>query len=167
MKNHKNPLGRKRKHSNEKGIHDKYCHDNLFQKIKLLFIKILKDFINEKIYEIYSGNIGFGFFAKKIFPINKEAINNCKVSFNRALVDKSLGDIFSNKLNNKFSHYKLDHNITIINELKNEPDMERSEKINNLLNLTFLNCLEHFRGSKIYDGLEGLEKRYDEIPFLF
>lgn len=57
----------------------------------------------------------------------------------------------------------MNHNINIINELKNEPDLEKAEKINKLLNLTFLNCLEHFRGSKIYDGLEGLENKYDEV----
>lgn len=46
MKNHKKHLGRKRKYSTEKGIHDKYSFDNLFHKIKILFIKIIKDFIN-------------------------------------------------------------------------------------------------------------------------
>ena len=156
-------LGRKKKNSSEAGLHNKYSQDNLFRRFKIYFLKELRDFINEKIKEIYSGNIGKGIFAKKLYPINNSQFNNCTVSYNLELLNKSLGDIFSNKLNKKFSIYKLDHNSKLINELKNEQDEEKNEKLNNILNFTFLNCLEHFRSTKFYFELEGLETKYNKI----
>ena len=53
-------LGRKRKNTIEKGLHDKYSSDNLFHRFKYYFLKSLKEFVNEKINEIYSGDIGSG-----------------------------------------------------------------------------------------------------------
>ena len=117
----------------------------------------------KKISEIYSGNIGKGIYMKKLFPINNSIFNECKISSNLELLNKSIGDIFSNKLNKKFNLYKLDHNIKIIQELNNEQDEEKSEKLNKLFSCTFLNCLEHLRGTKFYVELEGLEKKYEAI----
>ena len=156
-------LGRKKKNSAETGFHDKYCQDNLFHRFKLNFLKELMDFINGKIKEIYAGNIGKGIFTKKLFPINHSQFNNCKISYNIELLNKSIGEIFSNKLNKKFSIYKLNHNIKLIEELKNEQDEEKNEKLNNILNFTFLNCLEHFRSTKFFFELTGLEAKYNKM----
>ena len=156
-------LGRKRKNSNEKGLHDKYSQDNIFHRVKYYFLKVLKEFINEKIFEIYSGNIGNGIYAKKLFDINNYQLNNSKISFNIELLNKPIGEIFSNKLNKKYSRIKSEHNINVIIKLKNEQDEVKLEKINKLLNSTFYNCLEHLRGTKCIDGLEGLEKKYSQI----
>jgi len=156
-------LGRKRKNSIEKGLHNKYSSDNLFHRFKYYFLKTLKEFVNEKIYEIYSGDIGAGISTKKLLNINNSQLNNCTVKFNLELLNKTVGDIFSSKLNKKYNIYKLNHNINIINKLKNEKDEEKMEKINKLLNASFIDCLNHLRGSKFYDELKGLENKYNYI----
>jgi len=156
-------LGRKRKESIEKGVHDKYSPDNITQRFKCNFIKVLKGFTNEKICEIYEGNIGHGIFKKELLDISNSVFNSNTIISNLNLLNKNIGDIFSNKLNNKFSSYKLDYNINLINELKNEPDIEKKEKLNQLLNSSLLKCLEHLRGTKFYKELEGLECKYEDV----
>ena len=155
--------GRKKKNSLECGIHNKFCQDNLIRRFKFVFIQKLKDFINAQISDIYIGNIGHGIFSKKLLEIENTQFNNCSTLFNLALLNKTIADIFSYKINKKYTVYKLDHNIILINRLKNEKDKSKLEKINKLLNNTFLKCLEHLRGTQYYEGLEGLEKKYNEI----
>ena len=111
-------LGRKRKESIEKGVHDKYSPDNITQRFKCNFIKVLKGFTNEKICEIYEGNIGHGIFKKELLDISNSVFNSNTIISNLNLLNKNIGDIFSNKLNNKFSSYKLDYNINLINRIK-------------------------------------------------
>ena len=42
-----------------------------------------------------------------------------------------------------------------------EKDLIKKDFFNNLFNLTFLQCLEHYRGSKFYNELNGM-RLYEE-----
>ena len=50
----------------------------------------------------------------------------------------------------------------MVNDLLNEKDLKKKEIFEDLFNLTFLDCIQHFRGSKFIIGLQDLQK-YDKV----
>ena len=154
-----NHLGRKRRNSNEKGKHNKYSQDNIIRKIKTFLLNILMDFINSYIYKIYNGNVGKGIFTKELKKMNQRQIINTKN--NKEFLHKTLKDIFSEDISNKYSCLLSSHNKNLIQLLLNEEDNEKKRIFQTLFSLTFLDCLIHFRGSKkvlILDGLKTLDE---------
>ena len=160
-KEHKN-MGRKKKNSQLTGGHDKYMDDNVRRKIKHLFIKNLLQFINEKIKEKYQSFVGKGVFIKQLLIINQKQIDDATVLFNRELLNKSIGDIFSENISTRYTKYPLSHNRNLINSLRNEKDINRKNYFNNLFDLSFMESLEHFRKSKFIEELNGM-KTFDLI----
>ena len=152
-------LGRKRKNSNEKGIHNKYSEDNILRKIKSNLLNILYHFINMFIYEIYEGNIGKGIFKKQLLKMNQRQILDSKN--NKDFLNKKLKYIFSENISEKYTYFPLEFNKNLIQELLNEYDEEKRKNLENLFDLTFLDCLLHFRGDKKIDILQGLESLED------
>ena len=150
-------LGRKRKDLDETGNHTKFSEDNLIKKCKsILFIYIIK-FINNSIKQVYNNNIGYFSNIKQLLNINQEQKINSKVDYNKELLNKKLKDIFfSVKINSKYKYHSKDHNIKLIQELLNEEDAIKREKYEKLFDLTFLECLKHFRGDEIKKELEGM-----------
>jgi F0F1-type ATP synthase gamma subunit len=71
-----------------------------------------------------------------------------------------LREIFSNNVSNKYSNYGLDYNRKLIEKIYNE---KIQTKVIDILEMTFLECLEHLRGSKHYEQLEGLENVYEIV----
>ena len=159
--------GRKRGGSKTKGQHSKYSDDNLRRKIKHLSLSIIKDFINDKIKEIYHGNIGQGMAIKKLLCIKHQQKSNINVEYNKEFLNKTLGEIFSDDLSSKFTNYPKEHNRNLIKALTNEEDESKRTYFNRLFNLTFLDGLEHFRGSQIHKELIGLEGYHKVLENLF
>ena len=157
--------GRGRGESNGNG-HNKYAFDNMLRKTKGMIIKAVFNFINKKIFIIYNGNIGHGDNIKKLFLINHAQVSNANIYFNRAFLEKTLGEIFSADLSKRIINYKRDHNKKLIEKLKNEEDEEKNEYFNGLFNLTFLDCLKYFRdeneNNDKYKYIEGL-KRFSDL----
>ena len=89
-------------------------------------------------------------------------IANSSVQYNQSFLYKTLKDIFSENLSSRCSNYPINHNKDLIKELLNEKDLNRRKFFNDLFNLTFLDCIEHFRGTKSFYCLEGLEN-YKQI----
>ena len=124
------------------------------------------NFINKKIFVIYDGKIGHGDNIKKLFLMNQAQVSNANINFNRAFLERTLGEIFSADLSKRISNYKKNHNKTLIEELINEKDKEKKEYFIGLFNLTFLDCLKYFRSSNNvnnpkYIYIEGLTKFCD------
>ena len=156
---------RGRGESNAEG-HTKYAFDNMVRKTKSMIIKLLLNFINKKILVIYDGKIGHGDNIKKLFLMNQAQVSNANIHFNRAFLEKTLGEIFSADLSKRINNYKNDHNKKLIQKLKNEKDKEKKEYFIGLFNLTFLDCLKYFRSSNNvnnpkYVYIEGLTKFCD------
>ena len=86
--------GRGRGELNVEG-HTKYAFDNMVRKTKSMIIKLLLNFINKKILVIYDGKIGHGDNIKKLFLMNQAQVSNANIHFNRAFLEKTLGEIFS------------------------------------------------------------------------
>ena len=158
MTKNKKALGRKRKNSEEKGIHNKYCEDNILRKIKSTILLHLLEFLNSVIYNIYNGKIGKGLFKKELKKLNQSQIVDMKS--NQLFLNKTLKEIFSDEISTKYSNFPGNQNKKIIEGLLNEKDLEKRNKFQSLFSLTFLDCLEHFRGTKTITDLEGFEK-YD------
>ena len=148
-------LGRKKKNSNETGKHNKYTEDNIIKKIKGNLLFFLNKYINDEINTIYNGNIGHGIFQKQLLKINHNQVIDSKN--NKQFLNKTLKDIFSDDISTKYSSFSISHNRDLIKNLLNEDDEEKRIKLNKLFNLTFIECLKHFRGSIIIEELHGLD----------
>ena len=152
----------KKKNSFEIGNHNKYTSDNIIRKCKTVIINVLGNFINKKINDIYKKSFENSFRPKKLMKMNQSQIINSNVKYNQSFLNKTLKEIFSQNLSLRCSKFKIDHNKNLINELLNEKDKIKQIFFNDLFNLTFLDCINHFRGSKNIYCLEGLPN-YNEI----
>ena len=128
-------------------IHNKYSDDNLRRKCKHLVLQNLMKFINDKIKEIY-GHIGYGMKIKKLLIINQEQISNATIKFNKNFLSKKLSEIFSVNISTRYTNFDKEHNKILISELINDKDEIKRNYFKMLFNLTFVDCLRHFNGSK-------------------
>lgn len=151
--------GRKRKNSQEKPIHDKYSKDNVIKRIKTLLLDYLSKFMNNKINEVYSGHIGFVIFKKEFLKMNQNQITDSKND--KIFLYKKVKELFSENISTKFTNFPLEHNKILINTLLNEANGNIRKIFEEILNLTFIECLEYFRGSKYFEILRGLKTLND------
>ena len=156
--------GRKRKNE-ESGKHDKYCYDNVTRKLKTKLFESILTVLNASINKVqienpkkYSKKILYSrdFFLK----VDQEIIKDINVENNKKLLKTKLKDIFSKKVSKKVERFGLDYNKKLVEKIYEEKIQGKTIEI---LEKTFLECLEHFRGTKFYKELEGLEKEYTNI----
>ena len=144
------------------GEHNKFSDDNLRRKVKHLVLKNVFDKKKKKIRSMYS-DINKGIFTKQLLTINQKQISDATILFNKKFLEKPLKDIFSVEISKRYTNYLESHNKNLINFLMNEEEDENKRVyFNNLFNLKFIECLEHFRGTADYIHLEGM-KTFDEI----
>ena len=164
----KSEKSKKKNCSNQVGIHNKFCDDNLRIKCKHIILSSLMDFINKKIYELYDGNIGQGILKKKLYIINNKQKSNTIVQYNKDFLNKNLKDIFSEKITARCTNISPDFNKILIQSLLDEKDEAKKNYFNKLFNLTFRQCLNHFiEKERIYEliGLETINQalnKYNE-----
>ena len=154
----KNISGRKRKGENyDNNEHNKFSEDNARRKVKRIVFTHLLKYINKQIKIKYNGKIGKGILKKELYILNQGQITNSSLTFNKALLKKTLYDIFSDKISSRITNYPQDHNKVIIERLINEKDTEKRIYFQSLFNLTFSDCLEYLSGDKHLEQLNGLE----------
>lgn len=159
----KKRLGRKKKTDKSKSINNKFADSCLRTKCKhILSVKLIK-FINNKIYEIYNGKIGDGIYIKKLLKVNYRQNANVNVKYNKDFLNKTIGDIFSENISTSYTNFKIDHNKILIKQLMEEEDISKKNYFNKLFNLTFLECLKHFRKDEFIPELNGLDEYENEI----
>ena len=144
-----NLLGRKKKKK-----HSKYSTDNIIRKIKSYFLIYLLNFINKLIDNKYNGNIGQGVLEKQLLKIDNKKFSS---KDDKQLLNKTLEIIFSENISGIYQRYNIDHNKVLIIKLLKEEDEGKRECFKKLFNLTFIECLKHFRGSEIIEELIGLD----------
>ena len=154
----KTVIKKKRGRPGTTGDHDKFSDDNLRRKVKHLLLDNLLSFINNKIYKVYEGQIGNGIFIKKLLTLNQRQKTDSTIQFNKDLLQKNLGEIFSDDISSKYTIFPVEHNRNLITKFLNEEDEEKKEYFNKLFSITFMDSLEHFRGSKIINELIGLKE---------
>ena len=149
--------GRKGKNSGKKGAHDKYSEDNLVRKLKTKLFEAILNYLNFSFNNFHILNSKNILICKKRFflKIKQEIIKNINVNFNLSLFNSKLKDIFSNDISKKIKRFNKNHNRDLVTEIYEEKE---ETKVISILERTFLECLEQFRGSKEYEELKGLEK---------
>ena len=138
--------------------HTKFSQDNLIRKCISILINKLLLFINKKLIEIYNNEICSGICFKKLMMINRNII----IDFNKNLLTKTLLEIFSEPICPRITNALPDHNKHLIKHLLNEKDDDKRYYFENLFNLYFLECIEHFTNKRTIDELQGL-KTFNEI----
>ena len=113
-------------------------------------------FINEKIFKIYEGKIGNGVFRKELKTLNHNQKKDATVNFNQNFLFKTLGEIFSDSVSGRYTNIPPIHNKRLILNLINDKDEIKKKYFTNLFNITFLDCLKHFRGEIFINELAGL-----------
>ena len=151
----KSSLGRKRRDDSEGGEHNKFSDDNLRRKCKHLVLDNTFNFINDKIKDKYNGNIGNGRYVKKLLTLNQKQISDATIAFNKVFLNKTLGDIYSEKISSRYNSYHPFHNKYLIKILTSDENKDK-DYFKKLFSITFVDCLKHFRGSIKIEELEGL-----------
>lgn len=147
--------GRKRKRNDNESdnnktlkTHTKFTDDNLTKKSKNIILKYALKFINEKIEEIYQGDIGEGKFKKELKIISQKNKVKSTVNIDKSFFDKNLKDIFSENISGRFNNFPKTYNKTLIESLLNEEDEEKKSYFIELFNITFSDCLDYFMDNK-------------------
>lgn len=148
-------LGRKTKNSERINCnHDKFSDDNLIRKVKCILLDDLYLFINKLLKKIY--NIEKIKREKILLKMKQNQVINSKADYNRDFLNKKLEYIFSEDISTKYTKYCPEHNRNLIISLLNEEDEQKKAIFKKIFNLTFFECLEHFRGTKYIMELNGL-----------
>lgn len=153
----------KDKKKKERGKHDKYANDNIVRKIKSKLFNSILIFINSSMIEVEienpKKNSKKKLFTKPFFlKIEQEIIANINIDFNLNLLNSQLKDIFSYDTSKKVEkNFGSDKNRKLVEKIYEE---KIQKKVIEILNMTLYQCMEHFRGTKFYEELSGLEKEY-------
>jgi hypothetical protein len=141
-------------------INEIYIPDIFVKKIKMLILKKSYNFINEKIIKIFNNDIGKGICIKQLLPINKFVLYHSSVEEDKEFLNKKLKEIFSS-ISNKYTSVLNTKNKNLIDDLINLE--EHGKYFKELFELSFLDCLEHIRGTKNSELLDELPKIDDII----
>lgn len=137
--------------------HNRFSDDNLRRKIKHIVLSNLLYFINFMIELIYDNSIGKGIFSLVLLTLNQKQKSNASIQYNQEFLYKTIGDIFSDDISSRYTYYPPNHNKRVVNYLKSDPKAKNTEFFTKIFNLSFLDCLKHFRGSIKIDELKGMK----------
>ena len=149
-------LGRKKKSNEGLGEHNKFSDDNIIRKCKNVIIDSVLKFINDKTKKLYSNESEKLLNEKRLFKLKQNQSIKSGTNYNKTFLKKTLREIFSENISTKYSRYSPSHNKVLIEFLINEKDEIKKNIFNKIFNLTFLDCLKHFRGSVLFDELKGM-----------
>jgi len=134
---------------------------NKIRKLKNFTRDSILKYANKKILKTFNYDIGNGINKKELLKIDPKYFNNNKADFNKQLLEKTLGEIFSQNISTKITNYPKDFNKELINKLLNEEDLKKRKIFENLFSKTFLDCIDHIIGKKKFNELTGLEKCFE------
>lgn len=162
-----------KKREREGNLHTKDSFDNILRKIKSNIFESIRITMNKSL-EVYktkkeeqtpnkkTQKQKKGEVKKECFlKLQQSIIIDTNISSNKKLLYTPLREIFSQKVSEKMKNYSkdgLDYNKNFIEKIKND---ENKAKTNAILDMTFFQCMEHFRGTKYYEALSGLEREYE------
>lgn len=160
----------KNNNNNREKKHTKYAFDNIANKIRRNLFKGILVILNksledqditreEKSYmSQVSGKIETKMRNKSLYKVNFSKYGKT-VKGNLDLLNMPLRQIFYQDCSEKYKNYRS-NNKNLLDEIS---DNNSFNKTNQILEMTVLQCLEQFRGSKKYDALDGLEKECQNL----
>ena len=148
-------IGKKREFTQSNEEH--FVLDKYIKKIRSIILNTLLNFFNSLIKVAFNGEIGQGMCKKQLLPINKKYLNlnHSYVESDKEFLNKKLKDIFST-ISGRYTGYSKTHNKELIEIMINLQYYGNYFK--ELFELSFLDCLEHIRGTKNSELLDGLPK---------
>ena len=166
-KKSKKRLGRKKKSKSSTSStegHTKYAKDNMTRKLKPILFDVLINLLNnsqkEENPDIPGNNLKYNYSKIILLKTESSIKYEIKADFNRKLLSTPLKDIFSSKIFGRCKHYSKDHNKIAIEKIYSQKEETKTKAI---LERTFQECLEHFRGTKYFPELKGLEDEYQKL----
>ena len=120
-------------------------------------------FINKKIKSLYSYEDEKVLKEKQLFKLKQNQPMSSKIDYNKDFLEKTLGLILSGDISSKYSCHPSTHNKKLIESLINDKDEKKRNLFNKIFNLTFLDCLKHFRGSEKIVELDGINDLKDYL----
>ena len=156
-------INKKRRRTSNTNNNSEYEPKKMRVKCKQILLEAIMNFINQKIKEKYNFEIGKGICENQLKKLNQKQNSTTDVEFNKEFINKTIKDIFSDNISKRFTIYLETHNKNIIEDLLNEKDLNKREYFTKLFNLTFLDCLKHFRGEACFEELKGMYSLEDEI----
>ena len=156
-------LGRKKKAYEGLGEHNKFSSDNIIRKVKHVILQRILNFINHKIRILYAYEGENILKEKKLFKLKQNQPISSRSDYNKNFLEKTLGEIFSEDISSKYSCHPSTHNKKLIVSLINDKDEKKRNIFNNIFNLTFIDCLKHFRGNNKIEELEGINNLEDYL----
>ena len=134
-KKNKRTKGRRKKGKNQNDneqinqcrirYHNKNETDNILRKIQVHYLSFIESYLNDIL-----DNFGYGERFQRLDYKFKKKI---KKKFIESLKEKTIGDIISNKISNKYKYKKEDFNAKLCDKLKKE-----NKVLNNILSQNYL-----------------------------
>lgn len=126
--------------------------DKYIKGVRIVILSKVISFINKKIRKIYNNDKKW--FDKQFKKLERSFLYHTKNSFDEDFIQIKLKDILSLNISPKYTYFKKMKNKELVESLtKGEKDPEYFQK---LFDLSFLDCLEHIRGPKKNELLDGL-----------
>ena len=138
-------LGKKRK--------DKYSPDKILKRVRIIAIKAILHFINEKIKSFYI-KVGKGLLEMQFQEIDKKNLSHSNVNFDKQFLGYKLKDILSWEISNKITNKLREHNRKLLEKLLSSETY--GKYFNILFEMTFLECLENIQGRRMDGVFSGL-----------
>ena len=151
----KKNLGRKKKSSIDLGEHNKYSDDNIIRKCKHVILDNVMNYINNKIKILYPEKENKIIDEKRLLKLKQDQVKKSKAEYNKTFLNKTLKSIYSEEVSSKYTRYTPTHNKNLIESLINDRNENKRKFFNSIFNLTFMDCLNHFRESKTFEQLQG------------
>lgn len=133
--------------------HNMESCDNMLRKIKSWVISDITKFINKKLEKV---NENSKKNKLKLYTILKDQSYNTNIEYNRQLLEKKMDDILSDNVSKKTKIAHCNYNKITINQIKEK----KYDNIIKILNLTFLQCINHYIDKERIDCLEGFEGEF-------
>lgn len=122
--------------------------------------KIILKLLNKKIKFYLNNKIKKGIIEQQFQPISKSKLSHSNLNFDKNFLNLKLGEIFSLDITPKITDKLPDHNRKLVKDLINGKE-KMHIYFSEVFELTFFECLEHFRGTKNFEVLKDMDSFED------
>lgn len=158
----KNNLGRNPKDSEEKGKHDKYYFDNISRGIKSLSFDCIRERLNFLLAKIEPSKLIKFNIKGNFLRFNAEQANRTKKDYNSNLMQKTIKEIFSEKISGKYNKEEY-YNKILIDKIYRLNESEKDENSERLINLMELKYVDFWVILSLYHKLKDKPNYLDTI----
>ena len=126
--------------------HNKYSEDNIITKLKTAIFKYILNHLNQSLE----------FSKYKFYPLNVKLSTCLKKDFNMKLLERTIYDIYNKEDSNKNYINGIDSNKKLIKQIY---EQKIEKKTINILNMKFIDVLNHIREKDLENFLKKIENK--------